>query len=233
MNNNYTNLFLDTVDINYIKKYSWLIKGVTTTPTFFKKANVDYETFVENLRIEFPNLELHIEALGSDSESTEKYINELINKTWFDPDRIVLKIPVNIDNLNIIFKYSKTDIKFNAHLIFNASQAYLAALAGATYVCPLIGRYADKVLKNDLNNLRGGENDPGKLLLSTVINVIRNQFNNSTKVMASSIRTLYDFESSIKEAVDFITISPKNLELFTQHEYTDDGIQKFLEDMRG
>lgn len=231
MNNNDSNLFLDTVDINYIKKYIWLIRGVTTTPTFFKKNNVDYRAFVDQIRGEFPNLELHIEALGKNSEETERYLNEIINEKWFDANNVIIKIPVNLDNLRIIFKYSKKGIKFNSHLIFNTNQAYLSALSGATYVCPLIGRYADKILKDDPSNLRGGDDDPGKLLLMDVIDVIKDQFSDSTKVMASSIRTLSDFENSIKGNVDYITISPENLEIFIQHEYTEEGIQKFLEDL--
>ncbi|EKD85841.1 MAG: hypothetical protein ACD_37C00596G0006 [uncultured bacterium] len=231
MTNTLSNLFLDTVDINYIRKYKWLIRGVTTTPTFFKKSGVDYKTFVENLRKEFRSIELHIEALAENSEETENYLKELIKKDWFEPNKVIIKIPVTMDNLKIIFKYSKEGIKFNAHLIFNSSQAYLAASAGATYVCPLIGRYADEILKDDVNKLRGGKNDPGKILLTDVIDVIKDRFADSTKVMASSIRSLSDFENSIKENVDFITISPKNLELFIQHEFTAAGIQRFLEDM--
>ena len=65
-------LFLDTVIFNEIRKYSWLIAGVTTTPTFFKRENINYDHFVSKFRKVFPKLELHIEVLGPTHKETEK-----------------------------------------------------------------------------------------------------------------------------------------------------------------
>lgn len=225
------NLFLDTVINKDIRKFSWLIFGVTTTPTFFKKRNIDYDTFVENFRKEYPKLELHIETLGPTPKDTEENLLKTINKKWFDSERVVIKIPATFDNLSIISKYTKKDIKFNAHLIFNTCQAYLASISGADYVCPLIGRYADKMARKNGKNLRGGENDVGRTLLKNVINAVNNQANSSTKVMASSIRTVKDFKNAILSKPDTITVSREILEKSIKHNFTDKGIKTFLSDM--
>lgn len=232
-NNNKTSLFLDTVIMDEIRKFSWLISGVTTTPTFFKKENIDYNSFVSNFREEFPDLELHIEALGPTPKETEKQLLEILKKDWFDSEKVVIKIPVDFDNLSIVSKYSKKGIKFNSHLVFNPNQAYLATISGTTYVCPLIGRYADNISKERKDIIRGGENDAGKQLLTDIIKVTRNNapLNKLVKVMASSIRTVKDFENSIFAGADVITISPKILEESINHKYTSEGITTFLKDM--
>jgi len=140
-----TKLFLDSVIIDEIREFSWLVSGVTTTPTFFKRKNIDYNAFISSFRTEFPNLELHIEALGPTPKETENCLLETINQKWFDSEKVVIKIPADFDNLKIVSKYSKKGIKFNTHLIFNPCQAFLAAIVGTTYVCPLVGRYVDNI----------------------------------------------------------------------------------------
>ena len=145
---------------------------------------------------------------------------------------MAIKIPVDFDNLQIISKYSKKGIKFNSHLIFNTSQAYLATISGTTYVCPLIGRYADNMSIIAKDNIRGGNSDVGKKLLMDIIEVVNNyQTNKQVKVMASSIRTVEDFQNSILTGADIVTIPTKILEKSIQHEYTKKGIKTFLKDM--
>lgn len=229
--NKKTCLYLDSVVMDDIRRYSWLISGVTTTPTFFKRENIDYNTFISDFRKEFPDLELHIEALGPNSKETEKSLLATTKQKWFDPEKVVIKIPVDFENLRIISEYSKKGIKFNTHLIFNPCQAYLAALAGTTYVCPLIGRYVDNISKLSKDGL-GRENDVGKKLLTDIVDVVANSPSlKPVKVMASSIRTIEDFQNSISGGADVITVSTKILETSIQHEYTDEGIKVFLKDM--
>jgi len=231
-NNKNSNLFLDTVKIEEVRKYSWLISGVTTTPTFFVREKIDYGSFISNFRREFPDLEIHIEALGSTSQKTEEYLQGILKKDWFDIEKVVIKIPIDFENLLIVSKYSKKGVKFNTHLVFNTSQAYLAAMSGTTYVCPLIGRFADNMLKIAGDYQRGGENDIGKKLLGDILGALRNNLpSNLVKVMASSIRTVEDFQNSIALGADAITIPTKILEASIKHEYTSQGIKFFLKDM--
>src|SRR5436190_1477948 len=80
-------LFLDSVIFSEIEKYAWLIKGITTTPTFFKSDNVDYDKFITELRSEYPNLELHIEALGPTIKETEEEIKKILKQPWYDQEK--------------------------------------------------------------------------------------------------------------------------------------------------
>jgi hypothetical protein len=49
--------------------------------------------------------------------------------------------------------------------------------------------------------------------------------------MASSIRTIEDFQNPISAGASVITVSSKILEKSIQHEYTKGGIKTFLKDM--
>ncbi|OGI76822.1 hypothetical protein A3C57_00345 [Candidatus Nomurabacteria bacterium RIFCSPHIGHO2_02_FULL_33_12] len=224
-----TKLFLDSVIYDEIKKYSWIISGVTTTPTFFNRDKVNFDEFATQLRSDYPDLELHVEALGNNSMETEKELKTILNKPWFSINKVVIKIPVSFDNLKIVSKYSKNGVKFNTHLVFTPCQAYLAVLAGSTYVCPLIGRYADNVSKFFGRNLHGGEDDITNKVLVDILNVVDNGQDKRVGVMASSIRTVGDFCNAVMAGSDIVTVPTNVLEDSIKNEYTDQGILTLLE----
>src|SRR3989338_7435830 len=225
-----TKLFLDSVIYDEIKKYSWIISGVTTTPTFFNRDKVNFDEFATQLRSDYPDLELHVEALGNNSMETEKELKTILNKPWFSINKVVIKIPVSFDNLKIISKYSENGVKFNTHLVFTPCQAYLAVLAGSIYVCPLVGRYADSVSKLFGKNLHGGDDDITNKILVDIIDAVDKARNGKqVGVMASSIRTIGDFRNAVMAGSDVVTVPAKILEDSIKNEYTDQGISTLLE----
>lgn len=231
-NNKKTILFLDSVIYDEIIKYSWLISGVTTTPTFFNRDKVNFDEFATRLRNDYPNLELHVEALGINPIETEKQLLNILKKPWFDIDKVIIKIPVSFDNLKIISKYSEKGVKFNTHLVFTTCQTYLSVIAGTTYVCPLIGRYADNMSKLFGKNLHGGDNDIAQQLLTETIEVVdKSHSNKKVRVMASSIRSVGDFCNAVMAGADVVTVPTKVLEDSIRNEYTDQGILTLLESM--
>src|SRR4030095_3326388 len=56
---------------------------------------------------------------------------------------IVVKVPIGAEGLKAVRTLSDENIRVNVTLIFQASQALLAAKAGAAYVSPFIGRLDD------------------------------------------------------------------------------------------
>jgi len=225
-------ILLDSVIMSEIEKYSWIIKGVTTTPTFFKREGINYDEFIENFRKTYPNLEIHVEALGQTVEKTEKEIQNIMNQEWFDRDKVVLKIPVSFENLRLVQKYAKDGIRFNVHLVFTANQASVATMVSADYVCPLIGRYADTMSSKSGKNLHGGNTCAGSELLKDVrsaIEYVRPE--SETKVMASSIRTVGDYYTAIMNRADVVTVPTKVMDVLLDHEMTKQGVETFLRDM--
>ena len=56
---------------------------------------------------------------------------------------IVIKIPMTLEGLKAVKILTAEGIKTNVTLIFSATQALMAARAGATYVSPFLGRVDD------------------------------------------------------------------------------------------
>jgi transaldolase len=227
-----TQIFLDSVIIEDIREFSWLISGITTTPTFFAREGIDYKSFISDFVAAFPDLELHTEALGSTTEETKKEIENIISEPWFNKDKIVLKIPISAENMQLVKTYSKAKIRFNTHLIFTPEQAFLAAQAGTDYICPLLGRYANHMVTSTTI----GENDfdHARSLIESVMNVLEEtRLRSSVNVMASSLRTTDNLLAALQAGADAVTIPSFVLREAFNHNLTTDGVKKFLEDMAG
>ena len=223
-------IFLDSVLFDEIDRFSWLIKGVTTTPTFFKRENIDYLEFIKKFRNKYADLELHIEALGKTKEDTIAEIERIVISDWFDKNMVVLKVPVTEENLQIVNVFSKQGVRFNTHLVFTPNQASLASLVNSAYVCPLMGRYADNYSKVYGKNMHGGASDHALLLVKEIRNILDKNESN-TKVMGSSIRTAGDYFNALIGGADVITVPTKILEELFTHPMTEEGINIFLKDM--
>ena len=64
---------------------------------------------------------------------------------------IVIKVPITKEGLKAVKELSGQGVRTNVTLIFSATQALLAAKAGASYVSPFVGRLDD--ISNDGMNL--------------------------------------------------------------------------------
>ena len=103
----------------------------------------------------------------------EEMINEAHRLKKYGQN-VVVKIPMVPDGLKVVKKLKEEGIQTNVTLIFSASQAILAAEAGAAYVSPFIGRLDDA----------GHE---GMTIIREIVQIFKNyQFN--TDVLVASIR---------------------------------------------
>jgi transaldolase len=108
-------------------------------------------------------------------------------------------------------------IKSNVTLIFSATQAILAAKAGAAYVSPFVGRLDD--ISTD-----------GMELISQIVGIYDNYEAIRTEVIVASIRhPIHVIQSGLMGA-DILTIPPTVLEIMEKHPLTDAGIEMFLKD---
>jgi len=209
-------LYIDTVILEDIKKAckTGLIKGITTTPTFFARDGfTDPIQFYKKMREIFDG-DLQVEALGSDPDEIKASIDEILRAGL---DNLTFKTPVNWQGLKTVKMYSG-DYKFNVHLVYTVNQAVLAADCGAAIVCPLMGRFDDY----------GG--DSYALLCSIKEALVKNGFD--TKVMASSIRHPKHVEVAFQVPADIVTIPPKVFWNLLESPYTQDGIVKFEADLK-
>lgn len=206
-------LFIDSANINEIIECNkmGIIKGVTTNPSLLSTINKKAEEIIFEIIKEVSG-PISIEVLSLSSDNMIKEARELSKIN----DNIVIKIPMGAEGLKAINILSKEGIKTNMTLVFSKYQAYLAAMAGATYVSPFIGRLDDI-----------GEH--GELLISE-IRKLYDKSNFKTKIIAASIRNPVHVYNSIYAGADYATVPYKILMSMCKHNLTDKGIRKFLQD---
>lgn len=209
-------LFIDSADVNKIKEYAEMniFSGVTTTPTFFRREGIsDIKKEIRKISKMIPG-EVHIEAMGNDSEEIIKSA-EINTKMGLN---IVSKIPLNHESIKAVEYLSQEEIKTNVHLVFSLNQAILAAVAGADYICPLVGRLYDIGYDgiNIVEEMIRGFNKHPKI---------------KSKVMVSSVRTPEHVKQAFLLGADVATIPPYTIEQMFQHPLTKTGIDKFEEDI--
>jgi transaldolase len=205
--------FIDTANVEEIKKGVALgmVDGVTTNPSLVAK---EPRPFVEILKeicalVEGP---VSAEVISLDAEGMVAEARELVKIA----DNIVVKIPMIEEGLKAVKQLTAEGIKTNVTLIFSASQALLAAKAGATYVSPFVGRL-DDISVNGLD------------LISDIMTILRN-YGFATEVIVASVRNPMHVVESALLGADIATLPYKVIAQLAKHPLTDIGMQQFLAD---
>lgn len=207
-------IFLDTSDINVIKKYAeWgVIDGVTTNPSLIaKQEGADFETRIKQI-CEIVDGPVSAEVLSTDKD---EMIAEARKIAKWAPN-VYVKIPMIVEGLKALKVIADEGIKTNVTLIFTPAQALLAAKAGATLVSPFVGRLDD--IGQD-----------GFEMVSDTVNIFR-IYGLDTEVLAASIRTPQHMLAAMRFGADIATIPPAILEKMIAHPLTDKGLADFLKD---
>ena len=206
-------LFIDTANVEEIKKANDLgvICGVTTNPSLIAKEGRIFEEVVKEITsiVDGP---ISAEVISLESE---KMVEEALELVKIHPN-IVIKLPMCIEGLKAVKILSAKGIKTNVTLIFSATQALLAARAGATYVSPFVGRL-DDIGQEGIN------------LISEVAEIF-NIHGIETEIISASIRNPIHVTSSALAGAHIATVPYKVIEQMTKHPLTDAGIAKFLKD---
>lgn len=205
--------FIDTANVEEIKKGVALgmVDGVTTNPSLVAK---EPRPFVEILKeicalVEGP---VSAEVISLEAEGMVAEARELVKIA----DNIVVKIPMIEEGLKAVKQLTAEGIKTNVTLIFSASQALLAAKAGATYVSPFVGRL-DDISVNGLD------------LISDIMTILRN-YGFATEVIVASVRNPMHVVESALLGADIATLPYKVIAQLAKHPLTDIGMQQFLAD---
>ena len=205
--------FLDTADIEEIKKYAdWgVVDGVTTNPTLIAKEGVKLEDRIKEIAkiIDGP---ISAEVVATDSEGMIKEAREYVK--WHE--NVYVKIPMTEEGIKALKVLSSEGINTNVTLVFSVGQAMLAAKAGATLVSPFIGRLDDI-------------SEDGMTLIQEIVDIYKN-FDIKTKVLVASIHHPRHIIEGALLGADIATIPPKIFDKLIKHPMTDIGLKKFLED---
>jgi transaldolase len=206
-------IFIDTANINEIKEAAALgvIDGVTTNPTLIAREGRDFIDVVSQIcAIVDGPISAEVVSLKSDEMVREARPLARIHKN------IVIKIPIIPEGLKAAKILSAEGIKTNLTLCFSASQALLAAKAGATYVSPFIGRL------DDIGQV-------GMDLIRDIKTIFRN-YGFSTQIIVASVRNPVHVLESALAGADIATVPYGVLISLVKHPLTDIGIDRFLKD---
>lgn len=207
--------FIDSANINHIKEAAsyGLLDGVTTNPSLVAKEGKNFIELLNEI-VKIVDGPISAEVVSTDYNGIIKEAEELakIHKN------IVIKVPLIKEGIKAVKTLSDRGIKTNVTLCFSASQAILAAKAGATYISPFVGRLDD--ISHD-----------GMELISQIVTIYRN-YNYQTQVLVASIRhPLHIVEAGLMGA-DVCTIPFEVIERLFKHPLTDIGLEKFLSDWK-
>lgn len=208
--------FVDTANLDEIREAAelGLIDGVTTNPSLVaKEGDIDFKERIAEI-CEIVDGDVSAEVTAMDSEGMLAEGRELAKIA----DNVVVKCPLTWDGLKATKTLSSDGIKVNVTLCFSASQALLAAKAGATYISPFIGRL-DDISEN------------GMQLIWDIVQIYGN-YGFATEVLAASIRHPMHIVESALAGADVATVPFKVLKQIVKHPLTDRGLEAFLNDWK-
>jgi transaldolase len=207
--------FIDTANIEEIKEAvaMGLLDGVTTNPSLVAKEGKDFKLLLKEI-VEIVDGPISAEVVSTDFEGMMKEAEELAAIH----ENIVVKIPLIKEGIKAVKALSAKGIKTNVTLCFSASQALIAAKAGATYISPFVGRL------DDISH-------SGMQLIDQIV-TIYNNYGYETEVLVASIRHPLHLVEAAQIGADVATIPFDVIKKLFNHPLTNSGLDKFLSDWK-
>lgn len=209
-------IFLDTANIEEISHgvKMGIVSGVTTNPSLVSKEGCrSYQELVQKICSITPG-DVSVEVIEENASGMLAQARQI--SKW--ASNVVVKIPATEEGLEATSILTREGIRINMTLCFSLNQAVLAALAGASYVSPFVGRLDDI-----------GED--GMALIADIVDVF-DRHSYETKVLAASIRHPNHVLQAARVGAHVITMPYKVLKQMIKHPLTDTGIERFLSDWR-
>ena len=205
--------FIDTANVDEIRSAAKMgfICGVTTNPSLVAREGRDFNEVIREIT-EIVDGPISGEVISLDAENMIKEGREIakIHRN------MIVKIPITAAGLEAVHTLSKEGIKTNVTLIFSATQALLAARAGATYVSPFLGRLDDI----------GAD---GLTLIEDIAQIF-DIHGIETQIIAASVRHPMHVIECAKAGADIATVPYKVFMQMIGNPLTTIGIEKFMKD---
>ncbi len=206
--------FADTADIDAIAELNMfgLIDGVTTNPSLILQSGRNIlEVTKEICHLVAGPVSAEVVSTGYSDMMREADV--LVNIA----ENICIKLPLTLDGLRACKALTNDGHKTNVTLCFSATQALLAAKAGATSISPFVGRLDDINLD-------------GITLISDIRTVFDNYPDLQTKILAASLRNLNHISEAAKIGADAATAPPDVIKALVKHPLTEAGLNQFMKD---
>ena len=206
-------IYLDTANIKEIEEGAslGLIDGVTTNPSLVAREGRSFKEMLLEIchLVDGP---ISAEVVGTESNAMIKEGRELAKIHT----NIVVKVPLILEGLRATKALAAEGIRVNVTLCFSATQALLAAKAGAWCISPFIGRLDD--VSSD-----------GMELIRQILGIYDNyQFD--TQVLVASVRTPQQVVEAALAGGHICTMPYSIFQQLVKHPLTDIGLKRFLSD---
>jgi transaldolase len=207
--------FIDTADMKEIKEAAamGLVDGVTTNPSLVAKTGRKFREVLLEI-CDVVKGPISAEVISTHYDEIMREARELAGLR----PNIVVKIPLIPEGLKAVRSCTDEGIKTNVTLCFSATQALLAAKAGATYISPFVGRLDD--ISTD-----------GMELISDIIEIYDN-YGFETEVLVASVRHPMHVHQAARLGAHVATCPFSVLLQLAKHPLTDIGLSKFLDDWK-
>jgi transaldolase len=208
--------FIDTANLDEIKEANelGLLDGVTTNPSLVaKEGKVDFKKHLAKI-CEIVKGDISAEVTALDTDGMLKEGREYAKIA----PNVVVKCPLTWDGLKATRVFRDEGTKVNVTLCFSASQALLAAKAGASYISPFVGRLDDISFN-------------GMQLIADIVQIYDN-YNFETEVLVASVRHPMHIVESALLGAHVATMPFKVIEQLIKHPLTDKGLDAFLADWK-
>lgn len=213
-------LFLDSSDPDEIRSlFAWgVLGGITTNPLLLSREapNVELETRIRAV-CEASRGPVSVELLA---ETEREMIEEALRYHSWQPERIVIKVPLAGETaMRVLAALVNRGVPTNATCLMNFQQAYLASLAGATYVSLLAGRIRDLGY------------DARPAIVSTRAALDREHL--ASRIIVGSIRQAIDVGEAIDAGAHIVTVPPGILRKMIVHPQTERTVREFNDAWKG
>ncbi|MFB3818114.1 MAG: fructose-6-phosphate aldolase [Candidatus Methylomirabilales bacterium] len=208
-------IFLDTADVKEIKDLASLgvVDGITTNPSLVAKEGRPFREIVDEI-LHLVDGPISLEVVATDYQGMLGEARALAKIH----ENVVVKIPLIADGLKAVRQLAQEGIKTNVTLCFSASQALLAAKAGASYISPFVGRL------DDISHV-------GMDLVREIVTIYEN-YDFPTRVLAASLRGPVHVVDAAMAGAHVATMPPAVLRQMIKHPLTDLGLERFLLDWK-
>ena len=205
--------FIDTADVKEIREAAamGLVDGVTTNPSLVAKTGKKFR----DVLLEICDIVKGPVSAEVVSTTHDEMMKEAREYAALRPN-IVVKIPLIPEGLKAVKTCTNEGIKTNVTLCFSATQALLAAKAGATYISPFVGRLDDVSTE-------------GMQVIRDICAIYKN-YKFSTEVLVASVRSPMHVHEAAMIGAHVATCPLSVLLQLAKHPLTDVGLAKFLSD---
>ncbi len=207
-------IFIDSSNPTEIEEIvQWgIISGATTNPKILCQDGAcgELKSLIMKI-VEIVNGPVSVEVTEEDSEGMLAQAKKFAS--W-DKENIVIKVPICQEGLKAVnILENKMGIKTNVTCMMSFNQAYLAALAGATYVSIFYGRIKDMGY------------DPTEVISATREMIEDEEL--KSQIITGSIRHMMDVNEAFLAGSHIVTVTPPILKKMLWNPQSDRTIAEF------